>query len=515
MSSKYRAPKYTFKPFNEEFIRTIPTLEELGIFGFKAFQDRYYKEYHSLSAKHQDEWAVMIDGPDKYLGWNEPRYAGKSITLSTEYPTYKMVQDYNSAGLLVTASDKLSKTYNRAIVDAMKTNPGLVKDFHTDWWFDMKKGREGFSAHEIFLKRHIMRREPSFMTAGVGSQIIGFHPDYIIIDDVIQSAKDRTGLRGEDLVNWFNSVIIPMQPDRFLTVGTRKAPDDIYQHLIDLGIFEWSSRKALSRIPNYEVKFIDKKKHIVILEKDLITNPSRKIKLVYWPERYTLEDLLLIRETIGKEAFSGEFQNEPVPAQGLVFSRDWLEFFSIKDFVRSRLFERCNLYTCIDPGGPSKYADWTAIVTIAVTPNNHIYVIDVKVGHWRVPDIIREAGLSYYKFQDYHKLPLQIGVETSFFQISIMDFIKIDRHSLLPWVELRPTEKKTLRIDSCGSYFQRHLIHVSEELQAYDEFLNEYLSYDPEKSKKRAIKDDVLDCLQQVIQMALYLPPAFLGVSYD
>ena len=117
MSSKYSGEKYTWNPFDADYNRIPPTFEDLGVTKFYDYQQRYYGEYHSLNADHQKEWGKLIDDKKEFVIVNEPRDSGKSVTWSIELPVYKMVQHYNSAGLLVTASDSLSKTYTRAIVD--------------------------------------------------------------------------------------------------------------------------------------------------------------------------------------------------------------------------------------------------------------------------------------------------------------------------------------------------------------------------------------------------------------
>jgi hypothetical protein len=520
-SSKYQAEKYTWKPFDEQGRRTVATLQDFGVRGFADYQHRYYKDYHSLDANHQVEWATIYDGPEKYVLINEPRESGKSITWSTETPVYEFLKDYNSAGLLVTASDALSKTYTRAIVDTMMMNKQLVEDFNTNWWLDMKKGREGFSAHEIFLKRTLVRREPSFMTAGVGKAIIGFHPDYGILDDIRQSEESRSGLSEDKMRDWVRRVLLPMQMKRLYVIGTRKGPHDIYQFFREMGIFKISSRRALSRIPKYEAQF-DKEtgKKFIILKEDL--TPVQQAELVYWPQKYTLADLLMIREMIGAEAFSGEFQNDPIPATGQTFLKEWLEYYNYNQLIDSDLFREANLYTCFDPGGASEAADYNAIVTIALI-RGRIYIIDVKYGHWRPKEAIKNIALTYSQWaKPFGKYPLVVGVEAEFLQGVFIDLGRALGFEYLPWRPLYPgrtTGDKAFRINSLNTYFSTHQVYVSEYAAGIEELKKEYLLYDPEKLTKRSRdKDrprwDVLDAFQQCIQVGVAGQPALLGVKY-
>ena len=519
-SSKYQAEKYTWQPFDDNWERTVPTLQDYDVHGFGDYQNRYHKDYHSLDADHQIEWATIYDGTEKYILINEPRESGKSITWSTETPVYEFLKNYNSAGLLVTASDALSKTYTRAIVDTMKMNPLLIRDFKSNWWFDMKKGREGFSAHEIFLKRTIIRREPSFMTAGVGKAIIGYHPDYGILDDIIQSEDSRSAVSGDKLRDWFREVLFPMQMKRLYVIGTRKGPTDIYDFFKKRGIFKISTRKALNRIPKYESKLDEDGKRYIIIKEDL--TPLEKRELVYWPQKYTLEDLLLIREVIGAEAFSGEFQNDPIPATGRTFLKEWLEYYNYYDLIESDLFRGASLYTAYDPGGTSERADYNAIVTIALILGK-IYVLDVKYGHWRPEQAIKKIEETYYTWQEpFGKYPLTVGMEAEFLQgvfITLGRAMGLDYFPFLPLYPGRTSGDKIKRISSLNPYFSQHQVLISEQAQGTEEFKKEYLLYDPEKLRKQPRdKDrtrwDVLDAFQQTIQMGVAGQPAILGVKY-
>ena len=519
MASRYKAEKYTWTPYDSDWNRIVPTFKDVGITSFYDYQQKYYLDYHFLNADHQKEWGLLIDSKAPKTMINEPRDSGKSVTWSTELPIYKFIEDYNSAGLLLTASDKLSKTYIRSIIDTMQKNPLLIKDFHTDWWFDMKKGREGYSAHEIHLKRTTTRREPSFMTAGVGSAIIGYHPNYAILDDIIEDMTSGI-MRGDKLKDWVRKVLFPMEPEQIYIIGTRKGPDDIYQFFKDMKIFDLSTRSALSRIPRYEVKVgEDDKMQVVLLEK---LTPLEQGELVYWPEKYSLLDLLKIREIIGAEAFSGEYQNDPIPTSGQTFENEWLEYYDYNTFINSPQFAASTLYTVLDPAGSSERSDYNALVTLAFY-GTKIYIIEVKYGHWKPLEIIKQIKQTYVRWRKpFGKYPTTVGVEAEFMQGILIDLARAKGLHYVPFQELYPGRtagSKKARLNSLASPFSLHSVLISEGMLGIEEFKKEFLLYDPEKLTRQSrnrdrVRWDVLDALQQCIQMGTGGDPALVGYSY-
>jgi hypothetical protein len=312
-----------------------------------------------------------------------------------------------------------------------------------------------------------------------------------------------------------------MQMKRLYVIGTRKGPHDIYQFFREMGIFKISSRRALSRIPKYEAQFDQETgKKFIILKEDL--TPVQQAELVYWPQKYTLADLLMIREMIGAEAFSGEFQNDPIPATGQTFLKKWLEYYDYNQLITSDLFREAHLYTCFDPGGASEAADYNAIVTIALI-RGRIYIIDVKYGHWRPKEAIKKIAQTYQQWKEpFGKYPLVVGVEAEFLQGVFIDLGRALGFEYLPWRPLYPgrtTGDKAFRINSLNTYFSTHQVYISEYAAGIEEFKIEYLLYDPEKLTKRTRdKDrprwDVLDAFQQCIQVGVAGQPALLGVKY-
>lgn len=505
---RYKARKdvQEYQPYDRLTLeRTLPTLESMGIFSHKDFRNRYFQQDFSLKASHQDEWDGLID-KHQQLQIMSFRGGGKSVFFSKSFPLYFMLKDFNKTVLLVTETDDLAKGYTSSIVEAMTKVPNLVADFNTPALFDPMKGRQGFTRHEIHLKRAVHKKEDTFKAVGLGKKVIGYHPDLIILDDIIQEGKSQ--LRADQIERWFDKIILPMRmPDtKILIIGTRKDPEDIYQYVMDKGTFETSVQKICQEIPDYTVIRDENKKilHIDFVDDywNVYENARRNVE---WPQRYTLKDICLIREEMGIIGFSGEMMNSPVVEEGVEFQRDWLRFYSLNDTVSKRLddFQRWRITMAVDIGGASRTADYSCIASIG-TFGNKIYILRLNYGHWKIPDLLKQIHKDYQMWVNYGNKPLKVGIEANFMQKAILEFL--DEFSWLPLKGIKQMKKKEDRLAPMETYFERGRVFVDPDTRGYKEFLVEYLNF------PNAKHDDVLDALEMAISLATQVRPAHYGI---
>jgi len=240
--SKKESQQYLpYDPFTGA--RVLPTMSDLGINNHQVFRSKYFTNDFKYNADHQKTWDEIVGKHLQQQIWCF-RGGGKSVYFSRSYPLYYILQDLNRAVLLVTETDQLAKGYSSAIVEDILKNPQLNADFKTAALLDKSKGPKGYSAHTFNFKRFHARKEDTFRAAGIGSKIIGYHPNLIILDDIIQEGKSL--LKREGIEDWFDQVILPMRREdtQILIIGTRKSPEDIYHYIQEKGTFRTTIQRA-------------------------------------------------------------------------------------------------------------------------------------------------------------------------------------------------------------------------------------------------------------------------------
>jgi len=511
--SKEYARRYKARKDAQEYLpydpltlkRIMPTLEDFEIYSHQDFREKYFQSDFPLPSPAQDEWDTIID-ERRQLVILSFRGSGKSVFFSKSYPLYHMLKDYNNTCLLVTETDDLAKGYTSSIVEAMLKNPQLIQDFNTPALFDPMKGRQGYTRHEIHLKRSVARKEDTFKACGVGKKVIGIHPELIILDDIIQEGKGK--VQGAKLEEWLNKIILPMRRKntKTIVIGTRKDPEDIYEYIMSKGTFDVSTQQVCKEIPRYEVIRNAKRKIVDLQFVDEYWNVYENARAnVFWPQMYTLKEVMMIREEVGHLAFSGEYMNSPVVSEGMEFQRDWLQYYDLQKTLDDNLneFQRWRIFMGVDIGGASRHADYSCIASIG-TFGSKIYILRLNYGHWKIPTLLQQIVKDYSMWSEYGNTPQKVGIETNFMQKSVLEYL--DEFTMLPLKGIKQRKKKEERIDPLQTYFERGKVFVDTKIKGYGEFLIEYLNY------PNAKHDDVLDAFEISMQLATQTRPAHYGV---
>jgi hypothetical protein len=158
-----------------------------------------------------------------------PRGHGKSKLLQA-YLSWYCLHNPNERVLIISDTDTKAQSFLRTIKAVLESSP-LIKEIYGD----IRGSR--WTDHEITIKgRTEIHTEPSLMSLGAGSgAATGRHATLIAVDDAESYHSARSGIQKETLQGWFRTTLLPvlMSNGRLLIVGTRYAPDDIYNMLLN------------------------------------------------------------------------------------------------------------------------------------------------------------------------------------------------------------------------------------------------------------------------------------------
>ena len=251
-------------------------------------------------------------------------------------------------------------------------------------------------------------------TQGFESALRGGHPDYIILDDIIESDVIYSDVQNTKAKERLAMELIPMlKPDTDLTIiGTLQREDDIYS-------IDFIQGKGISR--SYDA-IVDEEKQILLC-----------------PEVWTWEALMdqraRIVEASGEKFFNKEYRNMALKLRGDIIRPEWFQEYE-------ELPADCVLYSGWDlsTGKKENEGDFTAKITFGVDSEQNIYITDVFHARidfgQRVKQIIAQGE---------QEKPTRIQVEDNVFQADTVQVAK--RNSFLNIVGVKTTINKVQKFN--------------------------------------------------------------------
>jgi len=197
---------------------------------------------------HQRMWVDALEGRDPELHhpsvvWepanrrrllvNTPPGHSKSMTVTIDYITYRVVKDPNIKVIIVSKTQKMAQQFLYAIKSRL-THPRYldmqVAFGPADGW---KAGADKWTATEIYLggeSRDSGEKDPTIQALGIGGQIYGARADLVIMDDCVTLGN---AAEWEKQMLWLNIEVASRVPPtgQLVVIGTRVAPVDLYQQL--------------------------------------------------------------------------------------------------------------------------------------------------------------------------------------------------------------------------------------------------------------------------------------------
>ena len=190
---------------------------------------------------------------------------------------------------------------------------------------------------------------------GVGGGVTGKGGHIIIVDDPIKSREEaESETYREKVWDWFRDDLYTRREPggAIVIIVTRWHQDDLVGRLLRDDASKW-------RVLNLAA---------IAEANDTI---GREVGAALWPERFPIDVLLDIRKTLGEYSFSALYQQKPVPAEGGIFKRAWLNAVqTLPEIVHSVRYW--------DTAMSSRTtADYTVGVKLGQGVDGHYYVMDV------------------------------------------------------------------------------------------------------------------------------------------
>lgn len=220
-----------------------------------------------------------------------------------------------------------------------------------------------------------------------GERYLQHRPDLIIVDDIEDLEAVRSKTNRDNLREWFFADVIPMTSSgRIIVVGTILHSDSLLNSLLDNPPQSPKQFKAL--------------KYGILDEEGKPT----------WEEKFPLEKIEAMKADAQARdmlhIFYMERMNIAVSPEDQVFKSEYFKYIEETDF-NTNVKQSCNIFIAVDLAATTEaYSDYTAISVIAVSPDNHTFVIDVIRGKWDNDERLKQIFSAFRKYR-----PVKIGVE--------------------------------------------------------------------------------------------------------
>lgn len=495
---------------------------EAGRRSIMAFAELFFPHYlkHKTTKAHRELYELLlriIDDRGKKLAIAAPRGFGKSTLITLIYIAYCIC--YEKEKYIVIVSNTASQAVQ--ILDNIKrelrSNRDLILAFPEICNISEASRIAHWQKESIVVGNDIQ-----VMALGSGQNIRGRRrganrPSLIIADDLENakntfSSSSREGLReafekSVIMAGYEDTNVIILgnlfHPYCLLGEYLRVDPNNPWTHIKYAAIVRMPDNLEQwglwGNIRNFKANF-EGRTGLVAAEQFYNRHKEEMDRgaTLLWPERYTLYDLMCMRED-NEISFMSEMQNEPLDPWLIVFNIDELHYWDISGRTIDELIKfigpNIEFYAGCDLalGKSLERGDYSAIVILAKDKGTGtLYILKADVRRRPIEELVDDI-LSYctkYKFTKF-------GVESNGFQVLVTNHLKRRAQEMrlnIPFEEVINKGDKVSRIQALKLYTKNGTIQFNSR----DKELLEECRYFP-----KCKFDDGLDALEMAVRLAV------------
>ena len=215
------------------------------------------------------------------------------------------------------------------------------------------------------------------MATSVGGVLTGRGADLIIIDDPLKSEDALSETKRDFANSWYENTLLSRLNSKekgiIIIVMQRLHQDDLVGHLQDQDHWE---------VINFPAMAVEDERR----EFETLFGPrvfSRKSGEALQPERESLETLAVLRKNMGEYSFVSQYQQNPMPVEGIMVKHDWLRYY---DSLPERFSMVLQSWDTANKGG--ELNDYSVCTTWGAYAE-HYYLLDVFRRRLNYPDLKR------------------------------------------------------------------------------------------------------------------------------
>ncbi len=363
------APQVVIEAVTKAKFRKANVLAQEHLLDFcEATYSGYHRAEHlELVAKALEE--IESGANDRLIIELPPRH-GKSELVSVRFPSWLLGRKPTRSVISASYGDELAHEMGRKARNVVETQHvfpevRLAADSKSKNLWHTRQGGQ-------------------FLAVGIGSGVVGFGGDIILIDDPYKKREEAESERHRDHIwNWYTSEIL-----------TRQEPNAA----IVLVMHRWHEDDLSGRVQAAEPGRWKRISLPAIAEGDDLL--GRKPGEALWPWRYDKEALEQRRTELANDRdWYSLYQQRPAPDEGLIF-RWWPTFHNPKQFTQIII----SIDTAYTDSSGADYTAWTAWGFDGSTA----YAIDADRYKGEVPEAERHIVKFY---QDLRRMYANIPIK--------------------------------------------------------------------------------------------------------
>lgn len=457
----YRELEKRYKPQRESVVEYIKLHHEQEY--NKPFDDNWH--YYEIEKQLLD----IMAWNGKILIINVPPGSGKTMLITKFFPVWYM--------------------WNQEDVEVIAT--GYSWDLTQQYWSEAKDIYKSKTFKRCFPRRPWIRPDFdskslwktekwwTYRATGTWGIITGTRCRLFLIDDPIKPDEaDNSDVKRQWVNNWFDNTVISRlynpKKDSIVIIMQRTHENDLCWHILD------KKKRWLMR--NTEVVHLN---FPAIAETG---DDFRGIWEALQVNRYPIDTLQLIKESMSPVSWSCQYQQNPIAKESQEFHEEWFKYYD--EFPKT-----WRIFTTVDPAFSKRdSADCSAIVTWRFI-GDELYILEYT-----------NARLNPGELNDkiiYHirkRQPEKVGIEAFQAQTVITHSLKneLQKIWLSVWLEeIKQHQDKETKIRKLIPLYRNGLIYHRRGMEELEDQLVKF---------PRAIHDDLIDALQMLYDMYTLQP---------
>lgn len=414
-----------------------------------------FSSFHYDIATHFEDIILNKKNERTYSCIISPRGHAKSFWASFALPLWCICYKHTDHIMIVTDSGDLSKQFVVDIKMQLETNEKIIKDFGE------LKGKTIWQNEKILCSNGVAVSSKGSGAAIRGAKIMGKRPSLIICDDILNEENSNTPEQRKKLYDWYMKTLCPTGDINcsIVVVGTILNDACLLNKMLTEPEFsEYYRRKYQAVIEfsdsplweEWEKILHDLSRENPVADADAFyfkhKEEMTKGIQVLWDREPDMYMKLMKIQAQSPEAFSCEYQNDPLLEENREFKEEWIQanFYNPEDLPMIK-----EVYIGVDAAATAKLkSDNSAIAVVGRAEDNYLYVLESFVKKVSIDTLVEQLILYSIQYQD--KL-VKIRVETTVFQTLLVDIMKeksMQCGLYLPFEEVNSRKDKELRIRS-------------------------------------------------------------------
>lgn len=402
----------------------------------------------------------------------QPPRSGKSEIVSRRFPAYALGKNPDLQIIATSYSSDLVSRFNRDVQRIIDDD--IYREIFPSTTLNGRNVKTDTRASYIRTSDlfEVVGHKGSYRSTGVGGGITGQGADILIIDDPIKDrAEANSPTIREKLWDWYTSTAYTrLSPGGgVIVMATRWHTDDLIGRLI----------QKMQEGSGDDFNVIT---YPAIAEHD---EPHRKAGEALHPERYDLEQLNAIRQTIGPQDWSALYQQRPVPEGGAVFKIDAFKHWNSTNLPPA--FDQI-LGSWDMTFKDSKSSDYV-VGQVWGRKGVDLYLLDLFRGQWDFTKTLEMFALMTAKYPRTHRWLIEDKANGS----AIISVLKKQIHGITP---IMPTESKLERAYAVTPLIEAGNVYIPESATWLANFEDELLNF------PAGAHDDQVDSMTQALNFA-------------